>query len=242
MKQFESRGYIIATIFLSVAIIYAIRLFYVQVVDDHYKLDADNNVLRRVVKYPARGLIYDRNGALLVFNEAAYDLMVTPKQIPDMFDTLAFCELLGIDTQAFNEKIGKAKAYSYYKSSVFEKEISARSYAKIQEQLFNFPGFFVQTRTLRSYPQGTAAHVLGYVGEVNAKKVAEDPYYKSGDHLGISGIEKSYEEILRGKRGVKRVLVDVFNREKGKFMEGAYDSAAIAGNNLHLTLDAKLQA
>lgn len=240
-KQLESRRFVIAAIFLAVGFIYILRLFYVQVLDDHYKLDADNNVLRRIVKYPARGLIYDRNGELLVFNEAAYDLMVTPKQIQEPFDTFAFCKLIEIEKEAFIEKLEKAKKYSRYKASIFEKEISAKGYAKIQEQLFNYPGFFVQTRTLRSYPEQTAAHVLGYVGEVNAKKVADDPYYKSGDQLGISGIEKSYEEALRGKRGVERVLVDVFNREKGKFMDGAYDSSAISGSKLQLTLDADLQ-
>ncbi|MEQ8908981.1 MAG: penicillin-binding protein 2 [Vicingaceae bacterium] len=241
MKQLESRRIVIAAIFLVVGFIYLIRLFYVQVIDDHYKLDADNNVLRRIIKYPARGLIYDRNGELLVFNEAAYDLMVTPKQVQEDFDTLAFCKLLEIEKSRFVEKIKKAKAFSYYKSSVFEKEISAQSYAKIQEQLFNYPGFYVQTRTLRSYPQKTAAHVLGYVGEVSPKKIKTNPYYKSGDHIGISGIESSYESELRGKRGVKRVLVDVFNREKGAFMGGAYDSSAISGSNLMLTIDAKLQ-
>ena len=241
MKHLESRRFTIGGIFLAIGLIFIIRLFYVQVIDDHYKLDADNNVLRRIIKYPARGLLYDRNGSLLVFNEAAYDLMITPKQLTEDFDTLKFCQLLDIGIEDFISKVEKAKKYSYYKASIFEKEISARSYSKIQEQLFNFPGFFVQTRTLRSYPQNTASHLLGYVGEVNAKKVEEDPYYKSGDHIGISGIEKSYEEVLRGQRGVERVLVDVFNREKGKFMDGAYDSSAISGSNLQLTIDAALQ-
>lgn len=241
MKHLESRRFIIAGIFLSIGLIYIIRLFYVQVLDDHYKLDADNNVLRKIIKYPARGLIYDRDNELMVYNEAAYDLMITPKQVPEEFDTTGFCDLIEITKEQFIEKIKKAKAYSYYKSSVFEKEISTKSYAKIQEQLFNYPGFFVQTRTLRTYPKKTAAHLLGYVGEADADIIKNNPYYKSGDYIGISGIEKQYEEELRGQRGVKRVLVDVFNREKGKFMNGIYDSTAISGSSIQLGISAKLQ-
>ncbi len=242
MRNFESRGYVIGLIFLSIGLIFLIRLFYIQVVDDHYKLDAENNVIRTIVKYPARGLVYDRNHELLVYNEAAYDLMVIPKQLPKDFDTLAFCRLLEIEKEQYIEKIEKSKSYSYHKSSIFEKEISARSYAKIQEQLFKYPGFYVQIRTLRTYPEKSAAHVLGYVGEASPKVIEKDSYYKSGDHIGISGIEKEYEEELRGKRGVERQMVDVFNRTKGKFMDGIYDSAAVSGSDLQLTIDAKLQA
>lgn len=242
MKQLEGRRYTIGLIFLVIGIIFLIRLFYVQVIDTHYKLDARNNVLRKVIKYPARGLIYDRNGELLVYNEAAYDLMIVPRQVKEGLDTLAFCRLLEIDIKQFREKFQKAKKYSRYKPSIFEKEISAKSYAKIQEQLFKYPGFFVQTRTLRTYPQQTAAHLLGYVGEASPKVIEKDPYYKSGDHIGISGIEKEYEVALRGKSGVEVQMVDVHNRDKGKFLDGALDTTAISGKDLQLTIDAKLQA
>tara|TARA_R110002050_G_scaffold171682_1_gene303765 strand:+ start:7266 stop:9098 length:1833 start_codon:yes stop_codon:yes gene_type:complete len=241
MNHLESRRFVIGFIFLLVGLIFLIRLFYVQVIDDHYKLDADNNVLRKIIKYPARGLIYDRNGELLVFNEAAYDLMIIPKQVPKEMDTLEFCNLLEITKPQFIEKILKAKAYSYYKASVFEKEISSMSYAKIQEQLFKYPGFYVQLRTLRTYPQAVAAHLLGYVGEVDQSMVEKNPYYRSGDYIGISGLEKKYEEILRGKRGVEIQMVDVFNREKGKFMDGIYDSTAVSGSNITTALDISLQ-
>lgn len=241
MKQLEGRQYTIGLIFLVIGMIFLIRLFYIQVIDTHYKLDAENNVLRTVVKYPARGLIYDRNNELLVFNEAAYDLMIIPKQVPVDLDTAGFCELLEIEKEEFREKLDKAKKYSRYKASIFEKEISAKSYAKIQEQLFHYPGFFVQLRTLRTYPQQTAAHLLGYVGEASPKTIEKNSYYKSGDHIGISGIEKHYEKTLRGKRGVERQMVDVFNREKGKFMDGRFDSAAVSGGILQLTIDADLQ-
>lgn len=242
MKQFESRRYIIGGIFLLVGLIFIVRLFFVQVIDTHYKLDASNNVKRHIIKYPARGLIYDRNGQLLVYNEAAYDLMVIPKQLSEDFDTLTFCNLLNISKEEFNEKIKEAKQFSYYKASIFLKELSTTDYAKIQERLFNFPAFYVQRRTLRNYPQATAAHLLGYVGEVSPRIIEENPYYKSGDHIGISGIEKEYEEELRGKRGVEIVLVDVFNREKGKFMNGQFDSTAVSGSDLLLTIDNNLQA
>lgn len=241
MNHLESRRFVIGFIFLLVGLIFLIRLFYVQVIDDHYKLDADNNVLRKIIKYPARGLIYDRNGELLVFNEAAYDLMIIPKQVPKKMDTLEFCNLLEITKPQFIEKILKAKAYSYYKASVFEKEISSMSYAKIQEHLFKYPGFYVQLRTLRTYPQAVAAHLLGYVGEVDQSMVEKNPYYRSGDYIGISGLEKKYEEILRGKRGVEIQMVDVFNREKGKFMDGIYDSTAVSGSNITTALDIDLQ-
>ena len=242
MKQYESRQFTIGAIFLVVGIIFLIRLFYVQVIDSHYKLDATNNVLRTVVKYPARGLIYDRNGELLVYNEAAYDLMIVPKAIKEDFDTTGFCDLLEIPRAEFKDRFEKAKKYSRYKASIFEKEISARSYAKIQEQLFNYPGFFVQTRTLRTYPKQTAAHMVGYVGEASPKIIEKDKYYKSGDHIGISGIEKQYEQVLRGKRGQEVQMVDVFNRPKGKFQDGAFDTSAVSGSNLILTIDAALQA
>ncbi|MDB9964290.1 penicillin-binding protein 2 [Vicingaceae bacterium] len=242
MRQYESRRIIISAIFLIVGIIFLVRLFFVQVIDSQYKLDATNNVLRTIVKYPARGLIYDRNGTLLVYNEAAYDLMVVPKVIDEDFDTTGFRVLLEMTKDGFDERFNRAKNYSRYKASIFEKEISARSYAKIQEQLFNYPGFFVQTRTLRTYPKQTAAHMVGYVGEANPKIIEKDSYYKSGDHIGISGIEKHYEKVLRGKRGQEVQMVDVFNRPKGKFQDGAFDTTAVSGSNLKLTIDADLQS
>lgn len=240
MNQKAERTWVLAGIFLLVAVIYIIRLFNVQVLDNHYKMDADNNVLRKVIKYPARGLIYDRKGQLLVYNEAAYDLMVIPRQVKEV-DTLAFCDLLEIEKEVFIEKMKKAKGYSSYKASIFEKEISTRSYAKIQEQLFKFPGFFVQRRTLRTYPERSAPHILGYVGEASPSVIEANPYYKSGDHIGISGIEKTYEEVLRGKRGIEIQMVDVFNRTKGKFKEGRFDTTAVAGQDIQLTIDNELQ-
>ncbi|PCJ01178.1 MAG: penicillin-binding protein 2 [Flavobacteriales bacterium] len=236
----SSRKFIVGLIFLVVGILFIIRLFNVQILDDKYKSESEDNVLRKEIQYPARGLIYDRKGELLVYNEAAYDLMVLPRQVKEI-DTLAFCKLLEIEKEEFLKKFLEAKNYSRYKSSTFLKEISSISYANIQEQLYRYPGFFVQTRTLRKYPRNSAAHILGYIGEVNQKVIDNNSYYKSGDYIGKSGLEYSYEELLRGTRGVKRVLVDVHNREKGSYLDGAKDTMAVTGTILYTTLDIVLQ-
>lgn len=240
MNNLSNRKFVVGLIFLAVGVIFALRLFSVQVLNDEYKLDSDQNVLREIIQYPARGLVYDRNGELLVYNEAAYDLMVIPKQVKKI-DTLAFCELLEIDTAEYREKFTKARDYSSYKPSSFVKEISSISYANIQEQLFKYPGFFVQTRTLRKYPRNSAAHILGYIGEVNQSTIDDKPYYRSGDYIGKSGLEYSYEGLLRGQRGVKRILVDVHNREKGSYKDAATDTMAVTGTTIKTTLDILLQ-
>ena len=236
----SNRKFIVGIIFLVIGIIFIARLFSIQVLDDKYESESEHNVLREVVEYPARGLIYDRNGELLVYNEAAYDLMILPKQVKEL-DTLALYSLLEIEKDAFLEKFTKAKKYSRYKPSTFLKEISSVSYANIQEQLYKYPGFFVQTRTLRRYPRKSAAHILGYIGEVNQSVVEEKPYYRSGDYIGKSGLEYSYEAQLRGTRGVKRVLVDVHNRVKKSYKDGARDTMAVTGTILRTSLDIILQ-
>ena len=241
MKQYEERKYIIQIIFLSIGAIFLLRLFYVQVINKEYTLSANNNVLRYMTEYPTRGLIYDRQGKLLVYNEAAYDLMVTPKQVKNL-DTADLCKILGIARATFDVRMAKIKAYSRYKISPFEKQISIETYAKLQEKLYKFSGFEVQARTLRKYPEKIAAHVLGYIGEVNDKMIEKNPYYKDGDYAGMGGIEKSYEKELRGKKGLRIVKVDVFNNIKGRYEDGLYDSAAIAGSNIVSTLHADLQA
>ena len=240
MNALSGRRYVISAIFIVVGVIYLMRLFYIQVLNDSYKMSANNNVLRYMTEYPARGLVYDREGVLLVYNEAAYDLMVTPRQVKQI-DTVDFCETVGITKVQFIKKMKQVKAYSPYKESIFEKQLSKETYAALQEKLYKFKGFFVQARTLRKYPQEIAAHTLGYVGEVSEKITKKNPYYKSGDYIGVSGIEKSYEEELRGKKGLKIMMVDVFNRPKGRFKDGMYDTTAISGQNLISSLSARLQ-
>ena len=238
--NFSSRRITITAIFIVVGLIYIIRLAHLQIIDDSYTRLANRNALRHITQYPSRGLIYDRNGKLLVYNEAVYDLMVIPRQVKDI-DTTEFCSLLKISKDEFIKKMEKAKKYSSYSPSTFEKQISKADFAPLQEKLYKFKGFYAQSRTLRFYPDSVACHILGYIGEVNEKTIEENPYYKKGDYIGMSGLEKSYEEILRGEKGSKITLVDVHNREKGSFQNGMYDTLAIAGQNLYSTIDIELQ-
>ena len=229
---------------MALAFIYTLRLFYLQVINDSYKLSANNNVLRNITEFPARGLIYDRKGKLLVYNEAVYDLMIVTKQVKNL-DTALLCDLIGIKKEDFEKKIKRIKRlkeYSPVRSVPFEKQLSAETYARFQEKLYKFPGFYVQARTIRKYPQSIAAHLLGYIGEVDEKYTEKQKYYRPGDYIGISGIEQSYEKTLRGQRGTKIVMVDVFNRIKGSYKEGKYDTIAVAGENLTSSIDAELQA
>jgi penicillin-binding protein 2 len=243
MNLLEQRRYIVIGIFIAVGLAFITRLFYIQVIDDEYKLDARNQVFRYQTEYPIRGYIYDRHHKLLVYNEAAYDLMVLPKNVKPM-DTSDFCNLLGITKDLFLKKMFKAmqSPNSPRKESVFEKQLSPRDYASLQERLYRFPGFWVQPRTLRKYPHCIAAHMLGYIGEADKAMTLKNVYYREGDYLGVSGIEKTYENVLRGKKGMRIMMVDVNNRDKGSYMNGIYDTAAIAGKPLTTTLDADLQA
>lgn len=217
-----------------------IRLFIIQVVKDSYRLSADNNVLRYVTQYPARGLIYDRNGELIVFNQAAYDLMVVPAQASKI-DTTGFCNLIGITSELFRERMKAAINYSRRAPSVFLKQISDETYARLQEKMFMYSGFYVQPRTLRKYSKPVAAHVLGYVSEVDDGITRKDPYYKPGDYIGKSGIEEAYEKELRGRRGVKIFLVDVYSRVKGSYADGSKDTLAVQGTNIISGIDLDLQ-
>jgi penicillin-binding protein 2 len=238
---YSRRKYYVTAIFLAVGLIFIIKLFGLQVLDSKYKISATNNVLREIVQYPARGLIYDRNGTLMVFNKPAYDLLVTPREV-EKFDTVAFCNLLEISKEDLIAGIQKARDYSTYKPSILIKQIPPESFAYLQEQLYKFKGFHTQSRTLREYANPSAAHVLGYVSEVNDADIGKDDYYKSGDYIGASGIEKTYEKQVRGVKGIKKQLVDVHNRIKGSYLDGAEDIPAEIGNDIISTLDADLQS
>ena len=237
---YSNRKYVIAGLLLFISLIYIIRLFSLQVVNKSYRLSASSNVLRSVTQYPARGLIHDRNGELLVSNEAAYDLMVVPNQLQE-FDTTDFCAILNISVDDVRKRLKQARDYSFYTSSPFLKQISSKTYAVLQEKMFKFHGFFVQTRTLRKYTRKIASHALGYVSEVNEKAIKENEYYRLGDYIGKSGIEKSYEDVLRGRKGVSIYMVDVHGRKMGSYQEGKHDITAIVGKNIVTTLYADLQ-
>lgn len=239
-NTYDNRKFVIGGLFGTILIIFLIRLFSIQVIDDSYKTSSENNVLRKEVDYPSRGLVYDRNNELIVYNEAAYDLMITPNQLEEI-DTNLLCNILKIDTVNLVKRINQAKNYSSYKASVFMKQISVETYAKLQENLYLFPGFYARPRTLRKYPINAASHILGYVGEVSRKTVKKYPYYGEGDYIGISGIEKAYEEYLRGQKGLKFKLKDVHNNIKGSLENGNFDKPSIAGKNLTSTVDIHLQ-
>ena len=215
-------------------------LFRIQMLDPAYKVYATNNVLREVTQYPARGLIFDRNGKLLVHNKPAYDLLITPREV-GVFDTLYLCNLLEITKEDLELRIKTARQYSRYKPSIIVKQISPETYATLQEKIYRYKGFHTQSRTLREYKYPVAAHVLGYVGEVNPADLERDAYYSMGDYIGVSGIEKTYEEWLRGEKGKKKFLVDVHNRIQGSFLEGQEDSPAKVGHNLISSIDIELQ-
>ena len=241
MNSFFARKFVIQGIFIVVALILLMRIFYIQVISDKYLLSANNNVLRKILIYPARGIILDRNEKILVQNEPVYDLMVIPREVAP-FDTLEFCRLIGIDKAGFDKRFKKARNYSPYKASIFEKQLSAQTFATFQEKLYQFAGFFVQNRTVRRYPDSTAAAFLGYIGEVSEKAIENsNGFYRQGDYIGISGVEKSYEELLRGQRGVQNLMVDALNRPKGHFAGGKYDTLAVSGERLISSMDKDLQ-
>ena len=241
MNQYFERRYIIGGIFIILILVLLGRLFYIQIIDDRYALSANKNVIRQFIQYPARGPILDRNGKTLVTNELVYDVKVIPKEIKP-FDTVEFCKLLGIDKAEFDKRLAKARKYSPNLESPFEKQLSPQLYASLQERLSEFPGFRVGPHPIRSYPDSVAAHFLGYIGEVNDNMIAKSGgYYRLGDYIGISGVEKAYENVLRGQRGVKNMLVDSKGVQKGSYANGAYDTLAVPGEKLTSSLDVRLQ-
>lgn len=238
--QERNRYYIVLVALGLLALVYLVRIFSIQVLNKTYKDKAEQNAMRYITEHPARGLIYDRNDSLLVYNDAAYDLMVVPNELRE-FDTAELCRVLDLTKEQVKKKIDKATKYSKILPSLFEQQISKEDYGYLQEKMYEFPGFFVQNRTLRSYPNPIAAHILGYVSEVGEQDMENDPYYQMGDYIGKSGIEKAYESVLRGVKGKRVVLVDVHNREMGSYDNGSEDIVAVPGTSIWSTLDMKLQ-
>lgn len=245
--MYDNRKLVIAGIMLLLGLTIIGRLLYVQIITDRYREEADMNSRRKVVQYPSRGLIFDRNGKLLVSNQPVYDLMIVGREVRE-FDSIDFCNTVGIDMPTLRglfaehrRQVRNHKA-SNYKPAIFLRQLSVDQYATLQEKLYRLPGFYAQRRTLRKYEYPVAANVLGYVGEVSESFVAKHPYYAPGDYVGTSGIESSFEEQLRGRKGVNYLMVDVRGRVKGELYEGKYDTAAISGQDLTLSLDVDLQA
>jgi len=243
----ELRKTIIVVFTCVVAIIYVIRLFSLQVLNSDYKIFADSNAFLKRTLYPARGIMYDRNGELLVFNQPSYDLMVVFKETQP-FDTLDLCRILKIDMDYFKKRQKDIKnrdlnpGYSPYTPQVFVTQLGFEEYGLFQESFYKFPGFYTLNRTIRDYKYPNAAHVLGYIAEVDKNDIAKDDYYVRGDYIGKTGIENSYEKYLRGEKGVEILLRDSKGRIKGKYDNGKSDEAPIPGKNLKLSIDIELQA
>ena len=240
----EKRKLVIGGFIVAIVLIYIIRLVQLQVMDSTYKANADNNAFMEKVIYPSRGLIYDRNDSLVVFNSPEYDLMMIPKDVLP-FDTIDFCNTLQISREEFEhrlEEMKKGRSYSAFTQQVFMNHLSPEDYGRLQEKLYRFPGFFVVQRILRQYNYHVAANVLGDIREVNAKDIENDPYYRPGDYTGDLGIEKSYEAWLRGVKGKEILIRDATGKIKGRYNDGADDVSPIAGNNLKLSIDIGLQA
>ena len=245
-EENQDRRYIIAIIMSAVIILFVLRLFTIQIVESKYKEGAESNAFLRKTQFPPRGLIYDRNHTLLVYNKPAYDIALIMREIRGL-DTLAFCKALDIDKAFFIKQIADIKdrrknpGYSSYTPQHFMTQLATEDIATIQQSMYKYPGFYIQNRTLREYAYPIAAHILGSIGEVSQRKIEADDYYKPGDYAGRDGIEKTYEEILRGEKGVEILLRDAKGRIKGKYENGREDIAPKAGQNLTLSLDAQLQ-
>lgn len=240
------RYYIISGIAIVIVAILLIQLFNLQIIQNEYKDSADGNAFYKKTLYPARGTIYDRNDKLLVYNQPTYDIVYIPREV-EPFDTLEFCNILGISKEQLLKRFVDVRnkylnpGYSRYTMQTFMTQLTIREYGLFQESLYKFPGFYIQNRALRQYNYPNAAHILGYVAEVSKGQIEEDSYYTRGDYAGKSGVEKSYEEILRGEKGVEILLRDAHGRIKGKYEDGKHDQAPVSGKNLHLSINIDLQ-
>lgn len=244
--QLEKRKYVIGGFIVLIVVIFMVKLFSLQVMDSNYKQFADSNAFMRKTIYPSRGMMRDRNDKLVVYNQPAYDVMMIPKNVQE-FDTIDFCRTLNITKEQFLKRVADMKdkrlnpGYSAYSPQKFITHISAQDYGRLQEKLYRFPGFFIQQRILRQYMYAGAANVLGNIREVNAKDVERDDYYAAGDYCGDLGVEKSYEEYLRGEKGVEILIRDAYGRIQGKYEDGAHDLPPVTGRDLKLSLDIDLQ-
>ena len=234
------RKLLLPSLIIIAALLLVIRIFYLQIIDDSLKLKSENNAIKIKYDYPERGYIYDRNGKILVANQPSYDIMVIPKELKNI-DTLEFCHLLDITKEDFIKKIAKAKIYSPRLPSVFLPQLNKTEFAAFQEEIRKFEGFYFQKRSLRDYEVNYGANVFGFITQVNEKLVEKNPYYNSGDLIGKQGVEEYYEKTLRGVKGVKYFQKDKYNREIGSYKEGKYDTIAVQGEDINLTIEAELQ-
>lgn len=235
------RKVLLPTLIIIAASLLVIRIFYLQVIDDSFKLKSENNAIKIKYDYPERGYIFDRYGKLLVANQPSYDIMVIPRDIKKDLNIAEFCELLDITKEEYEKKIAKAKVYSPRLPSVFLAQLNKTEFAAFQEKIRKFEGFYFQKRSLRDYEVDYGANIFGFITQVNESLIAKNPYYNSGDLIGKQGVEQSYEEVLRGIKGVKYIQKDKYNREIGSYKDGKYDTIAVQGEDINLTIDAELQ-
>lgn len=247
-NPFQLRKFVIGGVAIGIILVYLIRLFTLQLWSDDYKKNADSNAFRKDILYPSRGLIYDRKGRILVYNEPSYNIMVVMNDQHGV-DTLDFCETVGITKEDYIKRMAEIKdskknpGYSRYTPQLFMAQIPAREFSLFREKLFRFKGFSIEKRSTRQYETSLGAHILGDVGEISEKELENDSdkYYRSGDYIGKLGVERSYEKQLRGEKGMRIMLRDVHGRTQGRYMNGKYDKEAVPGKNLMLGLDKDLQ-
>ena len=242
----EKRKYAIGGAVIFIVLIFLIRLLSLQIMSEDYKKNADSNAFLKKIQYPSRGVIYDRNGKLLVYNQPAYDITVIMKEITSL-DTADLCRTLKITPEFLRKRFKDLKdrrlnpGYSPYTNQVLLTQLSAEDCGIFQEKLFKFPGFYIQRRTIRQYNYDAGAHILGDIGEVSKTEMEDDEYYIPGDFIGKLGVERSYEKQLRGEKGIEVLLRDARGRIQGNYMDGKFDKAPVAGKNLTLSLDIELQ-
>ena len=249
MKDFEldKRRLVIGGVAVFIVTVYLIRLFMLQLLSDDYKKNADSNAFLKKIEYPSRGAISDRHGRLLVYNQPAYDIMVVMNEEKGRLDTTEFCNALGITKEYFIKRMNDIKdrnknpGYSRFTEQLFMSQLSDKEFSVFQEKIFRFPGFYVQKRSIRQYQYPYAAHVLGDVAEVSKADVENSDYYQPGDYIGKLGVERSYEEQLRGEKGVQILLRDAHGCVQGNYQNGKFDRRPIAGKDLTLSIDIKLQ-
>ena len=246
-QDLDGRKWNIISFVCLIVVVYLIQLFFLQIASSEYKRFADSNAFYRKTIYPSRGLIYDRNQQLVVFNQSTYDVMFVAREMAP-FDTLDLCNILGFTKESFLKRMADVKnrslnpGYSSYTPQTFISQLGDKEYGILQEKLYKFPGFYVQNRNIRNYAKPIAAHIVGYIAEVDKKKMDTDTYYSRGDYIGKAGLESSYEEILRGQKGVEILLRDAHGRIKGKYEDGIHDEKPVSGKNLTLSIDMDLQA
>lgn len=241
----ENRRFVIGGVAIGIVAIYIIRLFTLQIMSDDYKKNADSNAFLKRIEYPSRGVITDRNGKLLVYNQPAYDIMVVMNEARGRIDTMELCRTLNITKEYFDsrmEAVKRTPGYSRFTQQLFMNQLSDREFSVFQEKMYRFPGFYIQCRSIRQYQYPYAAHVLGDVAEVSPADIEEDEYYQPGDYIGKLGVERSYEKQLRGEKGMQILLRDAHGRIQGSYQDGAFDRRPVPGKNLTLSIDLDLQA